>query len=871
MAVYFTLTWPLGKMFHEGIPSSNRPEDGGARYMIPGDHLQFMYQLWMLADSFTGQTPLFYHVYEFNQGDDQALYNPGSYYFPFGLLYSAGYAIGGRVVGWNLMLCVTVWLVYWATWRLLRRFSDSELTAGVAALPSILLPYFYVSLLGGSPTGLGMLWVPLIFWGVDVAIRDRKMWGGVMAGILLFIASWVDLHVFFFVFLATPVWALMCAAFSTGSLTRRSRSTRRFLPLLPILIGMIGAYLQTSIIKSSLDHTLQSQGRSIKESLGYALRWTGWFDTTLDNQYNIIYIGVWVIVILLIGLAFMGFDAWRNTPGARLRLALLVMVLASIGGIAILALGPNTPFDHEHRLWKTLRAVIQPYKMIRQPAKIYCILTPFLGIALVIVLDRFNRFIVRRVWIVLLAVLLAAGCCWDYGRRLDPTLCLLDAEQGGYRAAAEDAAKCGRENRAMAIPLWPGDSHWNSITEYYATLYRTKMLNGYSPAVSRQYFTNVFLRFEAINMGVVSDEILDGLLAMKIGYLIFHEDAFPQKVSPFPATQTLRELQQHPRLQFLANDKAVWSFKILERSPLPPCAVGTDERSPLPPCAVGTDDLQQTFLLSPSRVHPRCKVAPVLTAWQWDASDMTGASGIIQLDPRTLYPIEGLRYVASVRGRGNLSGSFGTGFSNDAFKVEVTNGTEWSWIEIPIPELPTGRQTLLAPAFTNRAGTVEVGMITLMAGPWKWLRPGETQVIPAEVFSGTGYSDPDSGCIHLEKARVQADVAFYAPVVPVLPGRYRVTLNYTAAPITPPLSHKGQGSSTLPLPLRERTEVRGLSLGDFSVLRSDGRNRVTSPVLAGQPATVEYLVDGPRPLRFELRFNRKADMVIESVALMRLE
>ena len=333
MAVYCALTWPAGKYFHDGVPSSNRPEDGGARYMIPGDHLQFLYQLWMLADSFTGQTPLFYHVYEFNQGDDKALYNPGSYYFPFGLLYSGGYALGGRVVGWNLMLVVTAWLIYWATWRLVRRFSESELSSAVAALPSILLPYFYVSLLGGSPTGLGMLWVPLIFLGVDVAIRDRKLWGGILAGTLLFIASWVDLHVFFFVFLATPVWALMCLAFDS---TQRAR---RLLPLLPILAGMIGAYLQTSIIKSSLDHTLQSQGRSIQESLGYALRWPGWFDTTLDNRFNIIYIGVWVAAILGIGLAFMLVDACRRKPGAMVKLGLFVMMGAAIGGIAILALG----------------------------------------------------------------------------------------------------------------------------------------------------------------------------------------------------------------------------------------------------------------------------------------------------------------------------------------------------------------------------------------------------------------------------------------------------------------------------------------------------------------------------------------------------
>ncbi|MEI6514430.1 MAG: hypothetical protein WCO77_00510 [bacterium] len=835
MAVYFTLTWPLGALFHEGIPSSNRPEQGGARYMIPGDHLQFVFQLWMLADSFKGGAPLFSHVYEFNQGDDQALYNPGSYYFPFGLLFSAGHALGGTVVGWNLMLCLTVWWIYLSTWFLIRRFTRSRLTAAVAALPSILLPYFYVSLLGGSPTGMGMLWVPLIFLGVDVAIRDRRIWGGVLAGILLYISAWVDLHVFFFVFLATPVWMLMSLALKKAETKGFGRIKWRELirPVSPVVIGMGLAYLQTSLIKASLDDTLQSQGRSIKESLGYALRAPGWFDPALDNRYNIIYIGIWVAVVLATGLLFLVVDAWRNRPHARGRLALFGMILGAIFGIAILAVGPNTPFDSHHTLWTTLRALIPPYKMIRQPAKIYCLLTPFLGIALAIVIDRFNQAILRRGWVVVVSLVIAAGCLVDYGRRLDPTICLLDYKQGAYRAVARDAAQSGRENRALALPLWPGDSHWNSITEYYATLYRTKMLNGYSPSVSRQYFTNVFERFEALNMGVVSEDTLDGLLAMKIGYLIVHEDAFPKKVSPFPASQTLRELMRHPRLQFLAQDKAVWSFKI------------------------ATNHEPSTISHEPS--------STLFTAWQWDACNvargsatvtregsnsfvrLTAPEGRVEIGDRTLYPVEGLRYVASVRGTGVLGGSFGTGLPGDSFRVAVTSGSEWVWAEIPVPVMPPNRQTWLEPVFTNIAGTVDISMITLLAGPWQWQKAGETQAVSAAAFFRSGYSDRASGDIRLEADRVQAGVAFYAPVVPVLPGRYRIALNYTA------------------------DCPDGTKLGEWSVSRSDGQSRHTGTVVSGQPATVDYPHTAPCPLSLEFQYNRQADMVIRSVSFTRVE
>jgi hypothetical protein len=510
------------------------------------------------------------------------------------------------------------------------------------------------------------------------------------------------------------------------------------------------------------------------------------------------------------------------------------MVLLAIMGIAILALGPNTPFDPQHRLWQALRALIPPYKMIRQPAKIYCLLAPFLGLALAMVIDRINGVIKKRICVLVLSVLVALGLLVDYGRRVDPTICLLDYEQGGYRAVAEDAAKCGRENRAMAIPLWPGDSHWNSITEYYSTLYRTKMLNGYSPSVSRQYFTNVFLRLEAINMGLVTDDILDGLLAMKVGYLLLHEDAFPPKVSPFPVTQTLRELRRHPRLQFLAKDKAVWAFKILEKPAGDVCGM---------------------------IVHGN----PLLTAWQWDACDVAGGTaavvndgsnvfmrlagpgGRIQLDPRTLYPLEALRYVVSVRGKGILAGTCGSGLAGDAFSLTVASPGEWIWLEIPVPKLPSGRQTFLAPAFTNQTGSLDVSMITLLGGEWKWLKPGESLTIPATAAFHSAYSDPASGTIQLDRDRVQAGVAVYLPVVPVLPGRYQITMAYQSG-IEP-----------------------GTVLGTWSVSRPDGQERVSKPVMAGMAATLDLLVESPRPLRLEFDYNRQAGMRILAITLKRRE
>jgi len=139
-----------------------------------------------------------------------------------------------------------------------------------------------------------------------------------------------------------------------------------------------------------------------------------------------------------------------------------------------------------------------------------------------------------------------------------------------------------------------------------------------------------------------------------------------------------------------------------------------------------------------------------------------------------------------------------------------------------------------------------VGMTTLMAGPWKWLQPEDSMTLPADSFFRAGYSDPVTGVVSFDADRVQADVVFYAPILPVLPGRYRVSMNYTTA-------------------------VKGAALGDFSVTQSDGGARVTRPVIAGQEASVDYRLTSPKPLRLEFRYSRKADLTIRSVTLKRME
>jgi hypothetical protein len=451
------------------------------------------------------------------------------------------------------------------------------------------------------------------------------------------------------------------------------------------------------------------------------------------------------------------------------------------------------------------------------------------------VLDRLQTLFTRRAAAVGFLLAVAAAMTWDYGRRIDPTVCLLDYEQGAYRAIAVDAAKCGRDNRAMSIPLWPGDSHWNSLTEYYATLYRTKMLNGYRPSVRNQYRADIFDRFAPMNMGLITDDRLDALLERKIGYMVVQEDAFPDKVSPFPVTQTLDALLHHPRIKFLARDAEIWAFKILN--------VGAKREASVQERASDRPWMAARWWWAPEYVAAG---VPLVEDAKGEVTGVRLAKDGIQvkLPPRFLYHFDDLRYVVAARGTGTLCGAFQRDSNSAPLTVTAPVSEEWSWVELPVPEFAGASDTILT--LSAKRGMVDVGSVTVIAGPWPWLKPGQSLSLRADAFFRAGYSETENGAVYLRADRDAADVVFYAPNMPLVQGQYRMTVVFD----TPAEAGMEVGSVTM---LRRKQEVLG-----------------SCPLRAGQPASFEFRHDSQRLLRFELRFNRSADLTIRGVTLTRV-
>jgi len=184
-------------------------------------------------------------------------------------------------------------------------------------------------------------------------------------------------------------------------------------------------------------------------------------------------------------------------------------------------------------------------------------------VAAALALGAWAPLLNRRVWKVMGLLLFAVLMLGEYRWQLKPGICLLDPDQAAYAAVAQDARATQQAPRVLVLPIWPGDSHWASPYEYYASLYRIRMVNGYSPTVTTNYIANVFRRFESANLGVLEEAQLNELRQWGVQYVLLHEDAFPEKVSPYPVVLTLSRLLAHPRLALLNHSRNVWAFKVL--------------------------------------------------------------------------------------------------------------------------------------------------------------------------------------------------------------------------------------------------------------------------------------------------------------------
>jgi len=816
LALWMLTAWPLPRVFDEAIPHTNlNPEAQTVRPIASGDHLQLLYHFWLGLDALSGHSPLFHNVYEFNLGDDATRIQPDLYYMPFSLVYVALAPLTGHAAGWNAAGLISVLIGIVFLGLLARRFTDSWIAVGLATLVAAAFPYRWITLFTGSPTGFAMAFPPMLAYGLDRAIRDRSPWGGLLAGLALFCSYATDLHVFYFSALSIPFFGLFSLWMAEPSPRHWPGAIRRIaLPLLPFAL-LAGAAVTVSITMSRhLAGSVMADGRTLAELAAYSPPTAGLISTARAGMANHIYFGIPLFTLLGTALLLWAAPLIRkdttDKPSRIQGIAVLFLVTA-MAIIVLLALGTNAPFDGLPI--RTARKLIPKYEMIRQTVKIYCLLPALLAPLLALLLGgifRPDRRHLRKVSIMLMTGL--AG--WMFLQSLaqtDPGFCRLPRENTAYAAvAADEDANGDRPAHALALPLWPGDSHWTSLYEYGVMLSRVRLVNGYAPAVPTDYFENVFKKYESLNQGIATDEQLDDLLAMGVRHLLLHANTFPEQVSPFPAAATLRALVGHPRLALIANDGQVFAFRILPKHPI--------EHAP---------HANWTNLLYAAALH-----------WNWDPPLEIPDTKTAPLPLRApVFPATGLRFLlqlADGSAQPLLTPPGKQGLSS--LTQPIAGLPDWLQAELPSP---TGA------IVSALSGPVSLQDALLTAGDLPSPdNEGVIHVPPALLFHA-GHATPGQDTVSFDPETVPAGTVLYGPNLPFPPGVYDVTISYSF------LTEASESPGTF----------RILTLPDHSLLAKAPLDPATDAL------TLHALMLGSAPIRFEFDYAAQAHLTLHDIRL----
>jgi len=432
-----------------------------------------------------------------------------------------------------------------------------------------------------------------------------------------------------------------------GSVVRRAIG--RFLPLLPLVILSGGIVI--AIKKFVLGGTIAERGRRLAEVRYFSPHWGDLLRRTNYQGESMLYLGmVALALVLLCG----GVFVWhRRREGKGDGQA--AFWLGSFLFFTFLSLGLSVP---QVPLYAFFYKVIPYFKYPRVPGRIIFIAYAAMAFCVAWGLDRLP--LKRDGWKWGLALLAAVGIVVDYLPPRPLGLCLLERGATVY----DGMEKEGMPPRTLLeLPVWPGDSAWSTLYQYYVTRYRYPMVNGYSPVVAKDYVDEVFYGLYPMDVGEPSEKARAMLRRLRVKYVTFHANAYPYKICPFPSWMTLKRLRTLPFLKEIRTSDDKFLFRVDE--------AGLDR--PLEPDALEAID------------------SPVGVLWEAERS--RHLIGKVVSDPKASAGKALLVSEPEKRGMmmGNQNRFFPRGWYEGVARIKLANGKEFNREEALAALLVTGR------------------------------------------------------------------------------------------------------------------------------------------------------------------------------------
>lgn len=528
-------TYPMARHLDDGFAYTARAEPGNE--LVPftqGDSVQTFYHFWMAWDYVTGGPgPFFRDPYEFKVGQEtEGIFTTRR------LLLSVLFVLLaplGTVFAFNMMLLICLALSGWMTFLLAKHYTGMFFPSLVAGLIFGYFPFPLAQLLGGHTNGYCLFLIPFILLCLEKGMSTKKISWIFLSSLGFATFALIEYHLLYFVCMLLPVFYVVRMLMIRPGW----RDFFRISVALGIALG-IGVGIMFLIKHFEISGSIREGGVSWREIWLYTPVLHHLFSRNEPNMEKLIYLGF--IPMAVASLSFLVYG-WRRP--------LFWLYAAIFCFFTILSLGPS--FDDKIPLFRWLYDHLPYFSLSRLPGRMIVMAALAMAVLAALGLSR-----LKKGSYIAVIVFLLIGV--EYFPRAATGITLIPGKNNVY----EYVKKNNGDHTLLCLPIWPGDTSWSSIYLYYVTQTKVPLVNGYYPVVPHNYVENVFYPLYSMNVGELREEQAELLKKLNVKYIVFHEEAFPQKVSHYPAHISVEYLKNNPHLKWIMQDGPQWLFELLD-------------------------------------------------------------------------------------------------------------------------------------------------------------------------------------------------------------------------------------------------------------------------------------------------------------------
>ncbi|NCD33191.1 MAG: hypothetical protein EOL87_07185 [Spartobacteria bacterium] len=761
LIIWGMFLWPLPKYANEGIAISS-VELGGSvvQRMSSGEHLRYIQQHKIEADNLWDTTvaPVILHA------DVPAFPAWTSIKkIPFSILFLTGYKLHGLPAGLNLTQFICLWLHILFTFLLVKDFTHDTVCAMMAAAITVCIPYGWNQLITGSAEGLIWTTTPMVLWGLSAIIRRKSLWGALCAGLGMSIAAAGNIPLLYFEGLFIPFWCIMIRINKTFNPGSPKRLVKTIIVWLLFLVPVtVIFYASTNGFEPTTSPMQTALLRRCTTPFTFSSPWKGLLFANDFGTISPAYIGLGTPILLAIGLLLI---TGRLCIDLRTHIRSwfsFILIIISLITFFLLILRDTNP---AYEAWLApIRPAIPLFSSVKQFACLFPLLPPLLAIGIGFSLSALRmRPRTRPGTHAVLPLLVTLVICFSYKRQVNPSICLLDAQNTAYAAVEKSAEVKQQKASALVLPIMPlSTSSSPAESSYFAALNHIQIATLNTNSLSSDTLLS-------IQCGAIAPPLLDQWLDEEMHYLLFHQSI---PCGPFTSALTLYHLLNHPRLECIGQQGDSWSFRILEENRPVDIIPSLNAWQWFFSTDSGSFDVEKGTDVTEEITDTRLNGRSTHAAWLY-----AGRQNTLHIGRLPLCALPSPYILLHVKGRGTLQIRIHFPDGTGEALYHAVDAEKWSWIQVALS--PRAAATTFESDYFCEDGELWIDTGKIISGALPELKRSAWN-IPAPLFFHQGYIDLDHWTVnfdpehHLPGGR---QGLFYGPDVPILPaGDYEVEI-----------------------------------------------------------------------------------------------